>query len=71
VFQEPKRNPDAMENALEPPGGSKYGDNPPQFLLDAMMVWLSASLSFPCKYIVSVIHMLIFSKFRKSLELAE
>ncbi|ELR04337.1 hypothetical protein VC83_04014 [Pseudogymnoascus destructans] len=26
-----------MENALEPPGGSKYGDNPPQFLLDAMM----------------------------------
>lgn len=31
-----------MENALEPPGGSKYGDNPPQFLLDAMMVWLTA-----------------------------
>lgn len=30
-----------MENALEPPGGSKYGDNPPQFLLDAMMVSLT------------------------------
>ncbi|KFZ14953.1 hypothetical protein V501_02975 [Pseudogymnoascus sp. VKM F-4519 (FW-2642)] len=26
-----------MENSLEPPGGSPYGDNPPQFLLDAMM----------------------------------
>ncbi|KFY27910.1 hypothetical protein V493_03237 [Pseudogymnoascus sp. VKM F-4281 (FW-2241)] len=26
-----------MENTLEPPDGSKYGDNPPQFLLDAMM----------------------------------
>ncbi|KAL5345971.1 hypothetical protein ACLOAV_009001 [Pseudogymnoascus australis] len=24
-------------NSLEPPGGSSYGDNPPQFLLDAMM----------------------------------
>ncbi|OBT65258.1 hypothetical protein VE03_04637 [Pseudogymnoascus sp. 23342-1-I1] len=24
-------------NTLEPPGGSGYGDNPPQFLLDAMM----------------------------------
>ncbi|KFY11814.1 hypothetical protein V492_04249 [Pseudogymnoascus sp. VKM F-4246] len=26
-----------MENTLEPPGGSKYGDNPPQYILDAMM----------------------------------